>query len=184
VPFVDAELRHRLRTAAFPEYLALPSGALLDRRPCGDLMLPSKSPEVVDAAVDTKRNLPQIPEKSARRRVLIVDDEPLIRWSIAETLGDRGCAAVEAADGHDALQTLSESSESFDVVLLDFCLPDSRDLSLLSRIRALLPGVPLILMTAYVTAEIVQAALDLGAYRVINKPFEMDELAQLVTQAR
>ena len=147
-------------------------------------MLPSKSPEMAEAAVDSVRNLSQMPEKSARRRVLVVDDESLIRWSVVETLGDRGYEAVEAADGHDALRALSESPGSFDVVVLDFRLPDSRDLSLLSRIRALHPELPVILMTAYGTAEIVQAARDLGAYRVINKPFEMDELAELVSQAR
>ena len=147
-------------------------------------MLPSKSPEIGEAAVDSVRNPSQMPEKSARRRVLVVDDESLIRWSVVETLGDRGYEAVEAADGHDALRALFESPGSFDVVVLDFRLPDSRDLSLLSRIRTLRPDVPVIFMTAYGTAEIVQAARDLGVYRVINKPFEMDELAELVSQAR
>ena len=147
-------------------------------------MMPSNAPENQKAALDHPGNRAQIPEKSARRRVLVVDDEPLIRWSVVETLGDRGYITVEAADGHDAFRALSETRDRFDVVVLDFRLPDSRDLSLLARIRAFYPDLPVILMTAFGTPEIVQAALDLGVYRVITKPFEMPELADLVSQAR
>ena len=162
----------------------LPIGALLDHWSSRDVMLPSKAPEIEQAVLDRERDLSQMPEKSARRRVLVVDDEPLIRWSVAETLGDRGHIAVEAADGHDAVRALSDSPHVFDVVVLDFQLPDSRDLSLLASIRASHPDLPLILMTAFGTPEIVQAARDLGAYDVINKPFEMHQLADLVSQAR
>jgi two-component system, NtrC family, response regulator AtoC len=122
-------------------------------------------------------------KKSPAVRVLVVDDEPLIRWSVVETLIERGFEVVEAADGRTAVSEI-DGNAGFDVVLLDFRLPDSNDLGLLTRIRRQSPKSQVILMTAYGTPEVTKGALDLGAYRVVSKPFEMSELAALVTQAR
>jgi len=115
-------------------------------------------------------------------RILIVDDEPLIRWSLAETLEQSGHAVVEAGDAGSALRAVS-SDGPFDVVLLDYRLPDSDDLSLLASIRQTTPTAQVILMTAFGRPEVVRGALDLGAYRVINKPFEMQAIADLVAEA-
>jgi two-component system response regulator (stage 0 sporulation protein F) len=115
--------------------------------------------------------------------ILIVEDEVLIRWSLSETLSGCGHRVVEAGDAASAVQAVAAAAVPFDVVLLDFRLPDSNDLALLSRLRRLAPATRIILMTAYGTPEILQAALDLGAYRVIGKPFEMNDVAPLVTQA-
>jgi len=112
-----------------------------------------------------------------------VDDEPLIRWSIAETLAECGHVVVEAADGLAAREAVCEAARDFDVVVLDYRLPDSQDLSLLACIRAHAPDARVILMTAFGTPEVVQGALDLGAYRVLAKPFEMQDLAHLVSEA-
>jgi DNA-binding NtrC family response regulator len=68
-------------------------------------------------------------------------------------------------------------------VLLDYRLPDSDDLSLLASIRRVSPRTQVILMTAFGRPEIVRGALELGAYRVVNKPFEMQAIADLVAQA-
>jgi len=68
-------------------------------------------------------------------------------------------------------------------VLLDYRLPDSDDLELLATIRRGAPKAQVILMTAFGTPEVVQGALDLGAYRVVGKPFEVHALADLVTEA-
>lgn len=116
-------------------------------------------------------------------RVLVVDDEPLIRWSLAETLTDRGYQVVESGDGRAARSAVREASAEFDVVLLDFRLPDTTDLSLLASLRESAPDSRIILMTAYGTPEVVRGALDLGAFRVVNKPFEMQDVANLVAEA-
>jgi DNA-binding NtrC family response regulator len=116
-------------------------------------------------------------------RILIVDDEALIRWSLVETLSGCGHVVVEAGDAASAVQAVTAAAVPFDVVLLDFRLPDSNDLALLSRLRRLAPATRIILMTAYGAPEMLEAARDLGAYRVIGKPFEMNEVAPLVTQA-
>jgi DNA-binding NtrC family response regulator len=127
------------------------------------------------------REFSQMMQKdSAALRVLVVDDEPLIRWSLAQTLSDRGHVVVEAVD---ASTTRAALNHPFDVVLLDYRLPDSNNLSLLASIRSRMPETPVILMTAFGAADVVQGALDLGAYRVIGKPFDMASMADLVTQA-
>lgn len=116
-------------------------------------------------------------------RVLVVDDEPLIRWSLREALGDRGFAVTEAGDGKTAVRALKEATHAPDVVLLDYRLPDSDDLRLFSTIKSLVPRGHVILMTAYGTPEVAKTAVDLGAYLVISKPFEVGEIAALISRA-
>ncbi len=121
------------------------------------------------------------PEPAQRvRRALVVDDELLIRWSLRETLSDRGYAVSEASDGEGAVRALINAAEPPDVVLLDFRLPDSNDLNLLSRIVSLVPDGRVILMTAYGSPELASAALERGAFRVLHKPFEMQDVTALV----
>jgi CheY-like chemotaxis protein len=126
-----------------------------------------------------------VPAKNpAVAHVLVVDDEPLIRWSLAETLSDRGHTVTEAGDGKEALRLVTRTLNRPDVVLLDYRLPDSNDLSLFAAIRRELPAIPIILMTAYGSPEIATGALALGAYRVVSKPFEVQDLVTLVQEAR
>ncbi|HUR33099.1 MAG TPA: response regulator [Vicinamibacterales bacterium] len=117
---------------------------------------------------------------AAGRRALVVDDELLIRWSLRETLSDRGFTVAEAEDARGALRALAAPGTPPDLVLLDFRLPDSNDLTLLSRVIALVPGGRVILMTAYDTPELASAALERGAFTVLHKPFEMQDLIALI----
>jgi two-component system response regulator FlrC len=117
-------------------------------------------------------------------RVLVVDDEPLIRWSLREALADRGYDVTEASDGRTAMRALRDGSPVPDVVLLDYRLPDSRDLELFSQIKTLVPHGRVILMTAYGTPELTKNAVDRGAYRVLMKPFEVNDVAALIPPAR
>lgn len=121
-------------------------------------------------------------KKSPDLHVLVVDDEPLIRWSIAETLTHVGFAVSEAADARETLKQLSTGLTP-DVVLLDYRLPDSDDLNLLETIRKTLPASPVIMMTAFGTPAVLDGAIQLGAYCVLNKPVEMHDLPALVERA-
>jgi len=133
------------------------------------------------AAATDARNISHMAKNFPVSRVLVVDDEPLIRWSLSEALTDLGHEVEEAGDGRGAVERMSKSS--FDVVLLDFRLPDSNDLSLFSQLRGLSPDARIILMTAYGTAEMLDQALALGAFSVVHKPFEIGEMASLVSRA-
>ena len=128
------------------------------------------------------RNIPLMAKKSTRS-VLVVDDEALIRWSLAEMLGERGYAVTEAGDARTAVTAIETAAEPFDIVLLDYRLPDSADLRLLENVRRLAPTSQVIMITAHNSPELAQGAAALGAYRVVNKPFDVESLAALVNQA-
>jgi len=115
-------------------------------------------------------------------QVLVVDDEALIRWSLSEVLTESGHVVAEAADGAAAIQALGRE-KPFDVIVLDYRLPDSNDLKLLSTIRELAPRSAIVMMTAYGTPEVTSGALALGVHRVLRKPFEVHDLVKLVAQA-
>ena len=129
------------------------------------------------------RNISSMMKKSAPT-VLVVDDEALIRWSLTEALGERGYAVSEAANARTAVAAIEQAAEPFDVVLLDYRLPDSADLRLLAKVRELAPSTQVIMITAHISPELAQGAAALGAFRVISKPFEVESLAALVNQAR
>lgn len=115
-------------------------------------------------------------------QVLVVDDELLIRWSVAETLAAAGHDVIQASDARSAIQAL-DVADHVDVVLLDYRLPDSDDLVLLGDIRRAAPSTAVVIMTAYGTPDMVAGALFLGAQRVLTKPFDMDDLDAVVRAA-
>ena len=115
--------------------------------------------------------------------VLVVEDETLIRWSIAETLTQKGHRVVEACSANTAVQALSDVPERIDVVLLDYRLPDSNDCGLLQNVRRLRPESAVVLMTAFGAPEVTTSALELGVYRVLNKPFDIHRIEPLLQEA-
>jgi DNA-binding NtrC family response regulator len=122
------------------------------------------------------------PSKKSPLHVLVIDDEMLIRWAVSETLTHAGYEVTEASNAKEALERISNAPEP-DVILLDYRLPDSNDLTLLERIRRIVPHSSVIMMTAYGTTEVVNGATNLGAFRILSKPVEMRELVRLVEQA-
>ena len=123
-------------------------------------------------------------KKSPKVGVLIVDDESLIRWSLAQTLIDHDYVVMEAGNGKQALAILKSPSDRVEVIMLDYRLPDMDGLKLLAAIRGLSPESRVVMMTAYGTAEVVAEAMRLGAVCVVNKPIEMQDVADLVSRAR
>ena len=115
--------------------------------------------------------------------VLVVDDEPLVRWSVSETLTDSGYRVTQAGDALSALEAMNGKGGAADLVLLDLRLPDSADLGVLSMMRRLSPTTPIILMTAYGSDALTAEARARGAYAVIDKPFDMSALPALVKTA-
>jgi DNA-binding NtrC family response regulator len=115
--------------------------------------------------------------------VLVVDDEALIRWSVAESLEAAGFRVLEAGSAREALEHFGSGNRSSCVVLLDLRLPDSDDLGLLRRIHEIAPACRIILMTAHGTPEILAEALLAGAYGVLGKPFDMTRVVGMVRDA-
>jgi DNA-binding NtrC family response regulator len=128
-------------------------------------------------------NLSQGGELCHPLRVLVVDDEPLLRWSVAETLGDDGWQVTEAEGAASAMVAFPEIVRARGLVFLDLTLPDSDDLHVLAAMHRLSPRTPVILMTAHATPDLVDAARALGAFAVIDKPFDMGDLLPLAERA-
>jgi DNA-binding NtrC family response regulator len=140
--------------------------------------IPSVAPDPI-----TARDLTRGAGKRAPR-VLVVDDEPLVRWAIGETLRTAGYEVDGAGDADGTLHALVESAGEPDVVLLDVRLPDCSDLSLLEAVRLLAPAATVILMTSYGTPEMRERATGLGAACVLDKPFDVDSLDSLISGLR
>jgi CheY-like chemotaxis protein len=91
-------------------------------------------------------------------RILVVDDEALIRWSLCELLRLHGHTVLEAASASDARAAIDDATPAFNVVLLDCRLPDSHDLTLLEEIRWRMPESAVGLMTAYLAWRVLSSA--------------------------
>ncbi|MBI4375433.1 MAG: sigma 54-interacting transcriptional regulator [Elusimicrobia bacterium] len=107
-------------------------------------------------------------------KVLIVDDEELIRWSLSEDLGKSGYKTAIAADVEEALRLLE--SESPDVILTDLRLGGASGIDLLKHVRRSSPGLPVILMTAFADLDSAIEALREGAADYIAKPLQLGGL--------
>jgi DNA-binding NtrC family response regulator len=114
-------------------------------------------------------------------QVLIADDEALIRQSVKGVLLEEGFQATEAGTGAETWRRFHD--ERPDVVLLDLRLGDADGLDLLRRIRQEAPDVKVILISAHGSIESAVAAMKLGAYDFIKKPFELDEIVAAVRNA-
>ncbi len=107
-------------------------------------------------------------------RILVVDDEQVIRESVAFLLKKEGYTVVESGDGADAYRKLQ--AETFDVVITDLEMPEMKGIELLERVMHISPATAVLIITAYGSLETAIAALRKGASDYILKPIEFDDL--------
>ncbi len=109
-----------------------------------------------------------------REKILVVDDEKLIRWTLLQALGGWGFAPIEAATVRNALELFD--SEQPAATLLDITLPDGSGLDVLREIKNRQPDAIVIMITANVLVDDTIAALRAGAYDFIAKPINLEEM--------
>jgi DNA-binding NtrC family response regulator len=119
-------------------------------------------------------------DATLRPVILVVDDEPNVRESFRLVLED-AYDVIDVPDGAAALDAVRTAS--VDLVLLDIRLPEMDGIEVLERLKALDEGVEVILVTAVKTVRTAVAAMKLGAFDYVTKPFDEDELLSLVRRA-
>ncbi len=115
-------------------------------------------------------------------RVLIVDDEALIRWALAESLRATGYETIEA-DTVAAAEALISAGPPIDLALVDLRLPDGSGLAVLEQLKMRRPACQSFLMTAYGATEYADAAASRGAVAVVGKPFDLGDIMRLLESA-
>jgi two-component system nitrogen regulation response regulator GlnG len=115
-------------------------------------------------------------------RVLVVDEERLVRWSLCEMLSGAGYQVIDAQNGREARAAMADEAHRVDVMLVDPKLPDGDGLLLVHEARHGRLPCSVLVMTADGSAESIEAAVTAGADRVILKPFDLDDLLRLVRQ--
>jgi len=124
----------------------------------------------------------QVKLEEAPPRVLVVDDEPTLRRTLARLLNSRNMTVLTADDGAQAIELLGR--EQVDVVLVDLMMPNVGGLELLDHVRSSHAGVEVIMMTAFGDVETAVKAVRAGAYHFLTKPFRSnDEVVLTVTKA-
>ena len=112
-------------------------------------------------------------------RVLVVEDEPIVRGVITEMLGDQGYRTADATDGPSALQILRDNSQRIDLLVTDVGLPGMNGRQLADLAREARPDLKVLFMTGYAAGAAAKDFLQPGM-RMITKPFDLDNLSRMI----
>jgi DNA-binding NtrC family response regulator len=114
-------------------------------------------------------------------RILIVDDEPAIGWSLRELLADDGHEVAVAASAEAALETCAAFRP--DIILLDVRLPGRDGIAALPDLRRIVPDAPIVVMTAFGDLDTAVRAVNAGARDYLVKPFDLDRVSDVIARA-
>src|SRR5208282_4175690 len=118
---------------------------------------------------------------SDKNRILVVDDDEVVRWSYHRSLQDVSRNVATASDGEEALQTMEQ--DPFDVVLLDMRMPGQDGLSVLRTIKQKWPESEVVIITGYPTMDSAKEAVRLGAYDYLAKPVGPQDVINIADRA-
>src|SRR5579871_1969153 len=114
-------------------------------------------------------------------RILIVDDELVVRDSLSKWFSSEGYTAQPVASAREALETIQQ--KEFEIALIDIKMPGMDGIELQARLKEADPELTVVIMTGYASVETAVQALKRGAYDYITKPVDPDELSHLVSNA-
>ncbi|SRR3990172_3302946 len=115
------------------------------------------------------------------KKILVIDDEPIVRTSCIRSLSPEGYEVKSASSGKEALELLE--NEPFNLVLLDLKMPDMDGIEVLKKIKDTWPDTKVVMITGYSTVETAVKTLKLGAFSYLEKPFTPDTLLETAREA-
>ncbi len=115
------------------------------------------------------------------KKILVVDDDSLLRDFLAETLNRSGYHMDLVSTGEEALEKMKR--EDYDVILSDVRMPNMDGMELLKAVKDFLPDAKVVMMTAYATVQNAVEAMKLGAFDYVMKPFSIDEIELVIKRA-
>jgi two-component system response regulator HydG len=116
--------------------------------------------------------------KIPKTSVLIVDDDQSLRWTMSLILEHKGYVVETAADGAEAVARVQE--RPFDIVLMDIRMPVMNGVQALKQIRVIRPQTVVVMMTAYAVEDLIQDALIEGAFAILDKPVEIEQIINII----
>jgi DNA-binding NtrC family response regulator len=115
------------------------------------------------------------------KSILVVDDEQSMRIFLTKILLQENYSVVTASSGAEAVNRVS--CDEPDIVLLDLRLPDMDGMTVLEKVKKILPAIPVIIITAHGEVQSAVEAMKKGAYHYLTKPFKVDELLVMIDMA-
>jgi DNA-binding NtrC family response regulator len=116
-------------------------------------------------------------------RILIIDDDLHMRSACARALSKAGHTVACAETGNEGLEKIGNGTDDFDVVLLDQLMPGISGTEALARIKAIVPNLPVIIITGSVTDETSAEIIAQGACDCLPKPFTPEQLRNTINKA-
>ncbi len=114
-------------------------------------------------------------------KILVVDDEELIRWSLGKTFESAGYSADLVINGREALNKLSVTT--YDIVIIDLNMPEVNGVEMLAQMKEMGIFPPVIVISAYLTENKIKDILCNNTFRCISKPFQVEDVLSVVKEA-
>ena len=111
-------------------------------------------------------------------KILVIDDDSIIRTLLSSSLSKSGYEVITAKDGESGIQ--KAKSENPDLVITDYQMPGLTGLDVLNELKKTQPGIPVILLTAHGDVALTIKSIQLGAYDFIEKPIHMTEMLEII----
>ena len=115
------------------------------------------------------------------KKILIADDEELIRWSLSQYLESNGYSVDIVFDGSEVIRKLENTN--YDILVTDLNMPELNGIDVLIKLKDMGIKLPVIVISAYFSDKLKDETISNGAYECISKPFEMDDVLNVVNRA-
>jgi PAS domain S-box-containing protein len=120
---------------------------------------------------------------SEKGKILVIDDEAVMRDGCCRILAKEGCEVITAPNGEEGLAAIKEDPQGIEVVLVDLKMPGMGGMEVLEAAREVNPALLIVVITGYATVDSAVEAMKKGAYDFIPKPFTPDQLRLVVSRA-